>query len=111
MRRPLALSGALLLALACGSPRTSAPAPAAPAAQAAPPQPQFTFASWSVASRLVREGRVIQTVAGRGGFSLILNDHTWVRLVAKPGDPLPKNPREYVFRNAPNAAMIRHTTE
>ena len=112
MRRPLGLAGILLLALACGSPRTSAPAaPAAPGAPAAVAQPQFTFASWSVASRLVREGRVIQTVSGKGGFSLILNDHTWVRLVAKPGDPLPKNPREYVFRNAPNAAMIRHSTE
>jgi hypothetical protein len=109
MRRLFVPAGALLAALAaCHSP---APAPApAPAAQA-PQQPQFTYGSWTTVSRLVREGKVIQTVSGHNGFSVILTDHTWVHLVAKPGDPLPKNPREYVYRHAPNAAMIRHTNE
>jgi hypothetical protein len=115
MRR-LALAALLALGLgSCRSPKTPAPAPppAAAAATPAPPlaQPQFTFAAWSQAQRYIKEGKVIQTVSGRGGFSLILADHTWVHLVAKPGDPLPKNPKEYIYRNAPNAGSIRHTKE
>jgi hypothetical protein len=114
MRR-LALSALLVLMLAsCRSPNAPAPGPKpAPAATPAPPatQPQFTFASWTQAQRYIKEGKVIQTVSGRGGFSLILADHTWVHLVAKPGDPLPRNPKDYIYRNAPNAASIRHTKE
>jgi hypothetical protein len=60
---------------------------------------------------LIKAGRVVQTVSGHGGFSLILDDHTWVRLVAEPGDPLPANPKGYIARNAPNARTIRHSTE
>jgi hypothetical protein len=111
MRR-LALSAVLVLMLAsCRSP--NAPAPGPKPAPPAPPvtQPQFTFASWTQAQRYIKEGKVIQTVSGRGGFSLILADHTWVHLVAKPGDPLPRNPKDYIYRNAPNAASIRHTKE
>lgn len=113
MRRralPLALAGLLGLGLAsCQGPQASAPAPAP--AQPALAKPQFTFASWSQVIPLIRNGQVIQTVSGRGGFSVILQDRTWVHLVAKPGDPLPKHPKDYISRNAPNAAAIRHSTE
>jgi len=112
MRR-LALAALLALGLAsCQSPK--APAPGRPSAAAPLPpvaQPQFTFASWTQAQHYIKDGKVVQTVTGRGGFSLILADHTWVHLVAKPGDPLPRNPKEYIYRNAPNAATIRHTKE
>lgn len=106
MRR-LALATLLVLGLAsCRPPQPSGPGPASAAAR-----PQFTFASWSEATRYIKEGKVIQTVSGQGGFSLILRDHTWVRLVARPGDPLPGNPKEYIARNAPNARTIRHSRE
>jgi hypothetical protein len=60
---------------------------------------------------LIRQGRVVQTVSGRGGFALILDDHTWVHILAEPGDPLPRNPNEYIARNAPNARSIKHSIE
>jgi len=126
MGRPLGI-GLLALALAsCQGPEPRpAPAPgtARPPGQArpqgqAPPQaasplarPQFTFASWSQAVGMIKDGKVIQTVTGKGGFSLILEDHTWVRILARPGDPLPGNPKEYVVRNAPNARAIKHSRE
>jgi hypothetical protein len=105
-----------LLALGLGSCRPPAPQP--PAAHPAqggglgPAKPQFTFASWSAAKSLIRGGQVVQLVSGRaGGYSLILQDRTWVHLVAKPGDPLPGNPMEYINKNAPNAKAIRHSVE
>ena len=111
MRRLAPPALAALVLGACSHPKP-APAPAAPAAAALKPaRPQFTFVSWTQAQRYIREGRVIQTVSGRGGFSLVLVDHTWLHLVAKPGDPLPKNPRDYISRYAPNAQSIHHTTE
>jgi len=103
-----------LLAAACRPPAARAPAPApaaAPASPRGPARPQFTFASWSEAAALIRAGQVLETVSGRGGFALILKDHTWVHPVARPGDPMPRNPLEFVARNAPNARAIRHSTE
>jgi hypothetical protein len=94
-------------------PTGPAPRPATPPATGAKPgfKPQFTFASWTQAAEHIRNGDVIETVSGHGGFSLILKDHTWVRPVSKPGDPLPRNPMEFLERNAPNAKSIRHTKE
>ena len=54
---------------------------------------------------------MIQTVSGQSGLALILRDHVWVHLVTKPDDPLPKHPLDFIYKNAPNAASIRHTTE
>ena len=62
-RAPLAL--ALLALAACHSPQSPAPEPAQAPAGQSKMQPQFTFASWSVASRYIRDGKVIQTVAGK----------------------------------------------
>ncbi|MGA2082238.1 MAG: hypothetical protein ABSH53_16750 [Holophaga sp.] len=94
---------------------TPAPAPAARPAPTAPAKsqlaPQFTFRTWSQALPLVKQGRVIETVTGHGGVSLILDDHTWVHLVAGPGEPLPRNPLDLVARNAPNAKAIKHSRE
>ncbi len=116
--RSLAVLLAGLLAGACrppaGVPKAAAPPPApapAPVRPQGPARPQFTFASWSEAAALIRAGQVLETVSGRGGFALILKDHTWVRPVAKPGDPVPRNPLEFVARNAPNARAIRHSSE
>jgi len=107
---PSVLTGLLALGLAsCNAPEAPAPRPAPSKAAAA--RPQFTFAAWSQVVPLIKGGEVIQTVSGKGGFAVILRDHTWVRLVAKPGEPLPKNPKDFISRNAPNAAAIRHTTE
>jgi len=94
---------------ACKGPEPSPPP--APAKPQTAPKPQFTFGSWTQVIPLIKAGKVVQTVSGRGGFSVILDDHTWVHLVAKPGDPLPKNPNDYISRNAPNARAIRHSTE
>jgi hypothetical protein len=109
-----ALIGLLVLGLGACRP----PAPHPPAARPAqagslgPAKPQFTFSTWSAAKSLIRGGQVIQLVSGRaGGYSLILQDRTWVHLVAKPGDPLPGNPMEFINKNAPNAKAIRHTVE
>lgn len=103
------LTLAALLALGLAS--CKAPAPVR--SPTAPPvaQPQFTFASWTQAQGYIKAGKVIQTVTGSSGLSLILADHTWVHLVDKPGDPLPRNPKDYINRNAPNAHAIRHTRE
>lgn len=92
------------------------PAPSQPPAAGRPPEvrgpaPQFTFSTWRKAIPLIKQGRVVQTVSGHGGFALILDDHTWVRLVAEPGDPLPGNPRAYIAQNAPNAKAIKHSSE
>ena len=109
--------GAAILALvlglcACQSPKPPAHHPPAPAPPPPPPPaPQFSFASWTQAKGLIRAGRVLQTVSGRGGFSLILDDHTWVHLVATSGDPLPRNPMDFIYRNAPNAAAIKQVHE
>jgi len=110
----IVLAGPLLLVLAaCRGPEAArgAQTPAQPPAVPLAARPQFTFASWSQAVPYIRSGQVIQTVSGQGGFSLILRDHTWVHLVDKPGDPLPRNPRDFIARNAPNAAAIRHSRE
>lgn len=103
---------ALLLGLcACQSPKPAhhPPAPAPPPPP--PPAPQFSFASWTQAKSLIRAGRVLQTVSGRGGFSLVLDNHTWVHVVATSGDPLPRNPMDFIYRNAPNAAAIKQVHE
>jgi hypothetical protein len=123
-RHPHPTTGLILASLwalalgSCRSPKPAAattpaatPAAGAPAHPAGPPKPQFTFATWGQATGMIKAGQVIQTVSSSHGFSLILQDHTWVHVLAKPGEPLPKNPRSYVFRNAPNAAAIRHTNE
>jgi len=117
------LAGLALLG-ACRAPAPSPrPGPAGPAGPAptptrppgaqppGTPPPQFTFSSWRKAVLLIRQGKVVQTVSGRGGFALILDDHTWVHLVAEPGDPLPRDPKAFIDRNAPNARAIKHTTE
>lgn len=75
------------------------------------PAPQFTFSPWRKAVPLIRAGRVVQTVSSHGGFALILDDHTWVRLVSEPGDPLPRDIKGFIARTAPNAKAIRHSTE
>jgi hypothetical protein len=114
MRRPIVcLTGLLALGLgSCRSPHPAAPPPAsAKAAPQALARPQFIFASWSQAKDLILQGQVIQTVSGKSGLALILRDHVWVHLVAKPDDPLPRHPLDFIFKNAPNAASIRHTTE
>ena len=113
MRRTLPIAASLALTLglcSCRAPDSSG-APPAPARTQTAARPQFTFATWSQATVLIKAGKVIQTVSGSGGLSLILQDHTWVHLVAQPGDPLPQNPLAYIARNAPNAKAIRHTTE
>ena len=102
------------LALGLGACRSPKPAPAArpaPAKAQNSVKPQFIYASWSQTKAFILEGRVIQTVSGQGGLSLILADHTWVHPVARPDDPLPLHPLEFVFKNAPNAQSIRHSTE
>jgi hypothetical protein len=110
----------LLILAACRSPQPApAPPPKAPvqagpqgqAGASAPARPQFTFAGWSRIRALVQSGQVIATVSGRGGFAVILQDRTWVRLIAKPDDPMPRNPVDLVNRLAPNARDIRHSTE
>jgi len=110
-----ALLAGLLAALGCRPPAAPAPpaaaTPAPPARPQGPARPQFTFSTWSEAAVLIRSGQVVGTVSGRGGFALILKDHTWVRPVAKPGDPLPRDPVAFVARTAPNAKAIRHSTE
>lgn len=108
---PIAAGLALTLGLcSCTAPESSG-APPVPGRTQTAARPQFTFAPWSQATALIKAGKVLQTVSGSGGFSLILQDHTWVHLVAQPGDPLPRNPKEFIARNAPNAKAIRHTTE
>jgi hypothetical protein len=112
-RSAFALAGLLALGLcSCRSPHPAAP-PAGSAKGAAQPlaKPQFIFASWSQAKDLILQGQVIQTVSGQSGLALILRDHVWVHLVTKPDDPLPKHPLDFIYKNAPNAASIRHTTE
>ena len=116
MRRPAAaLAGLLALGVcSCRSPRPAAPPQGSTkgTAQAhALAKPQFIFASWSQAKELILQGQVIQTVSGKNGLALILRDHVWVHLVTKPDDPLPRHPLDFIFKNAPNAASIRHTTE
>jgi hypothetical protein len=78
---------------------------------AQPPAPQFTFASWRQVQPLIKSGRVIETVTGKDGLSLILDNHSWVHVVAKPGEPLPRNPLDYVYRFAPNASAIKHVRQ
>ena len=109
-----ALAGLLALGLAsCRPPAPEASAKRPPlSGPLGPAKPQFTFSGWSAAKSLIRGGQVIQLVSGRaGGYSLVLQDRTWVHLVAKPGDPLPGNPMEFINKNAPNAKAIRHTVE
>ena len=108
----LALFPALFLA-SCRNPAPQAPSKRpGQAGPLGPAQPQFTFSGWKAATALIRGGQVIQLVSGRaGGYSLILQDRTWVHLVAKPGDPLPGNPMEFINKHAPNAKEILHTVE
>jgi hypothetical protein len=114
-----ALAGILLLLGACRAP-APAPAPARPQGSAATgparpqgnaPKPQFTFSPWSRAVPLITQGRVVQVVSGHGGWSLILDDHTWVHLVPDPADPLPRNIMDFIARKAPNARSIKQTKE
>jgi hypothetical protein len=108
--RRLVLAGLLALGIcSCHAPQPAPAGPAPIAAQA--PAPQFTYVSWNQVKPLIRAGRIVQTVSGRGGLSLILDNHNWLHLVAKPGDPLPKNPMDFIYRNAPNAGAIRYTKE
>ncbi len=120
--RVCGLAAALLLgAWGCRAPapapaRGPAPPLAAPSPAGAPrtqgaARPQFIFATWSKALPLIRQGRVTETVTGSGGVSLILDDHTWVHLVAEPGDPLPRNLMDQLASNAPNAKNIKHSKE
>jgi len=102
--------------LACRSPNPAetpvqVKAVPAPPAAPAPAAPQFNFASWNQVKPLIKAGRVVQTVQGRGGLSLVLDNHNWIHIVAKPGDPLPKNPMDFIYRNAPNAGEIKQTRE
>ena len=119
-RTTLLAAGLLALLGACQKPQPGVPTrPSGPGqasgAPGAKPQggfkAQFTFSSWTEATKLIRDGAVVETVSGHGGFSLILKDHTWVRPVAKPNDPLPKDPMDFIAKNAPNAKSIKHSKE
>ena len=108
-----ALGAGLVLGLglcSCSKPSIVV-APAPQAALATQTAPQFNFASWNQVKPLIKAGRVIQTVNGKGGLSLILDNRNWIHIVAKPGDPLPKNPMDYIYRNAPNAGDIKQVHE